>query len=288
MAEQRRVPEIERLEGRDMPAAPGLPYLAPPVHLGAAHAVTAPQVLVRTPTTQSAIGESPITRDVVAPIGAGETSPPLAAVWQQAADVLFAIAGERCDTVGTAWAQPHVPRDDAATNGVAATGPKVVDAVAASAVAPPAHQTPTISGVLRYAWRSVSRHRVDDPDDAVQQIGFEWLLLAATIQTTYDDVRRIVARVIDRAYRRFKKQQQALELLDIPVHADRVQDAFRDMQLDRDLGVRDLTDAEWQVVGLRRQGFTFAEIGLQVGIRKQRAREMFQTAVSYLQKRYCD
>jgi hypothetical protein len=40
------------------------------------------------------------------------------------------------------------------------------------------------------------------------------------------------------------------------------------------------------VVGLRRQGYTFAEIGAQVGMRKQRAREMFEVAVSYLRDRY--
>jgi DNA-directed RNA polymerase sigma subunit (sigma70/sigma32) len=145
-----------------------------------------------------------------------------------------------------------------------------------------------MAGVYRYAWKSINRHRVEDRDDAVQQVCLEWLLLAATVATTYDDVRRIVARVLDRAYRRLKKQEGTLDLLDVPVHADPVQDVFRDMQLDRDLGIKDLTEQEWHVVGLRRQGYTFAEIGEQIGMRKQRVREMFNYAASFLRRRYRD
>lgn len=278
MAEHRRIPEVERLEARDMPAVLGVPYVALPFHIGATHASAAPQVAVLTPITQSVAGESPVTRNVMSPIAAGESSHPLAAVWQQSADAVFFSVGERLDAVTDRITAPE-QEARAADDTVRA------DAVRAEAVVPSPQQTPTITGVLRYAWRSVNRHRVDDRDDAVQQICLEWLLLAATIPTTYDDVRRIVARVIDRAYRRLKKQQLALELLDVPVHADPVEDAFRDMQLDRDLGMNDLTDREWQVVRLRRQGYTFAEIGLQVGMRKQH-RELFMAAVSSLQERY--
>src|SRR5205807_5845469 len=140
-------------------------------------------------------------------------------------------------------------RADTVTDG--ATAPEPEARTVADAVALSPQRTPTIAGVQRYAWRSVNRHRVDDRDDAVQQICLEWLLLAATIATTYDDVRRIVARVIDRAYRRLAKRERTLELLDVPMRADPIQDSFHDMQLDRDLGVKDLTDREWQIVGLR-------------------------------------
>jgi DNA-directed RNA polymerase specialized sigma24 family protein len=265
MTEHRRIPEVERLEGRDMPSVLGVPYVAPPVHLGAMHAGALPQVDVLTPAAPSVAGASPVTLDVAAPVAAGASSHPFAAVWQQSADAIFSS-----DPIATEWTQPHV----------------ATDSVTATAVAP-AQPMPTADGVLRYAWRSVNRHNVGDREDAVQQVCLEWLLLAATVQTTYDDVRRIVGRVLNRAYRRLKKQQLAQELYDVPVNADPVDDAFRDMQLDRDLGMNDLTDREWQVLRLRRQGCSFAEIGRELGIRRQRARELVVAAVSSLRKRYC-
>ncbi len=280
MAEHRRIPEVERLEGRDMPSVLGVPYVAP----SPLHAPAAPQVAVLAPNTPSVAGESPVTRDVVAPIAAGAGSDPFAAVWQQSADALFSLVGGHGDAIATAWTQPPAPHADAAIHGVTApaheTGPTETVTLSSSQPAP------TITGVLRYAWRSVNRHRVDDRDDAVQQICLEWLLMAATVATSYDDVRRIVARVLNRAYRRMKRQGRAVELLDVPVNADPVEDAFRDMQLDRDLGMNDLTDREWQVIRLRQQGCTFAEIGLQLGMRRQRARDLFVAALSSLRERY--
>src|SRR5205807_3950799 len=89
MAERRRIPEVERLEVRDMPAGLGVPMVAPPFHLGVTHAGVAPQVAVLAPITPSVAGASPVTRDVVAPIAGSENSHPLAAVWQQSADALF-------------------------------------------------------------------------------------------------------------------------------------------------------------------------------------------------------
>jgi hypothetical protein len=265
MTEHRRIPEVERLEARDTPSVLGVPYVAPPVHL-ALHADVVPQVGVLTPAAPSVAGASPVTRDVASPVAAGASSHPLAAVWQSA-DAIFSGVGEHSDAFVTEWTQPQ----------------GATDSITAPAVAPSA---PTAEGVLRYAWRSVNRHNVDDREDAVQQVCLEWLLVAATVQTTYDDVRRIVGRVLNRAYRRLKKQRLALELYDVPVNADPVEDAFRDMQLDRDLGVNDLTDREWEVLGLRRQGYSFAQIGRQLGIRRQRARELVVAAVSALRKRY--
>jgi len=289
MVEQRRIPQVERLESRDVPSALGVPYLAPPFPLGTPPAIGTPQVVVLTPTTQVAASEPPVARDLVTPVLAAETRDPLAEVWQQSVDAVFSRLAEHSDPVSIAWTQPAVERGDPSPVGVTASEHPACAAanpLAAAAVSSPPQPAPTITNVHRYASRSVSRHRLEDPDDAVQQICLEWLLLAGTVATTFDDVRRIVARVIDRAYWRLKKKERAVELLDVPVHADRVADAFRDMQLDRDLGVKDLTDREWQVVELRRQGYTFVEIGERVGMRKQRAREMFNLAVSYLRRRY--
>lgn len=280
MAEHRRIPEVERLEGRDMPAVLGVPYAAPPVHLAATHAHVSPQVAVLAPTTQSAAEESPEIRAVASPSAAGASSHPFAAVWQLT-DAFSTSAADGSDSVTTAWTQPPALEADAATNGVTAAAH---EACAAGTVAQPA---PTMVGVLRYAWKSVNRYRIDDRDDAVQQICLEWLLLAATIQTTYDDVRRIVARVLNRVFRRLKKHELPLELLDVAVHTDPVQETLRDMQLDRDLGVNDLTDREWQVIRMRGQGCTFVEIGRQLGIPRQRACELFAAAASSLRQRYC-
>jgi hypothetical protein len=290
MAEQRQIPEVERLDSRDLPSAPGVPYLAPPIHLGAAHTIPAPELVVLTPTTPAAASQSQVTPDLT-PIAAGENDHPLAAISQQSTDVVFSSLAEPGDSASTEWTQSQALPVDPSTNGVTAPEPQAgeaADAIAATPGSPSRQETPTIAGVERYAWRSVNRHRLDDRSDAVQQICLEWLVLTATIATTYDDVRRIVARVIDRDYRRRAKQERTLELLDVAVRADATGDSFRDMQLDRDLGVKDLTDREWEIVGLRRQGYTFAEIGLQVGMRKQRARELFEFAVSCLRRRYRD
>ena len=281
MAEQRRIPQVERLEVRDMPAALGVPVLAPPIHVGAMHADVAPQVALLAPVTPSVAGESSVTRDVASPVAGSDHNHPLVAVWQQPADAIFGGASEYSDSVTT-----DVPRCDTATDSVMAPAQEAHPAVDTVQSAP--QPAPTMTGVLRYAWKSVNRHRVDDRDDVVQQVGLEWLLLAATIQTTYDDVRRIVSRVLNRAYRRLKKQERTLELLDVPTNADPVQDAFRDIQLDCDLGVNDLTDRQWQVVYLRRQGYSFTEIGREMGIPRQRACELFAAAASRLRERYCE
>jgi len=290
MAVERRIPQVERLESRDVPSALGVPYLAPPSPFGPTPAIATPQVVVVTPTTPVATGESQVARDLVTPAVAAETRDPLAGVWQQSVDVVFSRLAEHGDSVSIAWTQPAVQRGDPSPAGVTACEHPTCEAanpvVAAVPSAP--QPAPTIESVHRYASRSVSRHRLEDPDDAIQQICLEWLLLAGTVATTFDDVRRIVARVIDRAYWRLKKRERTLELLDVPVHADRVADAFRNMQLDRKLGIKDITDREWEVVELRRQGYTFVEIGERVGMRKQRAREMFNLAVSNLRRRYRD
>jgi DNA-binding NarL/FixJ family response regulator len=279
MAEQRRIPQVERLEVRDMPAVLGVPVLAPPIHLAPAHADVAPQVALLAPATPSVAGESSVTRDVASPIAGSDNNHPLVAVWQQPADAIFGDVGEHSDSATT-----DAPPCDTATDSLTAPTQEAPSAVDSMMTAP--QPAPTMTGVLRYAWKSVNRHRVDDRDDVVQQVGLEWLLLAATIQTTYDDVRRIVSRVLNRAYRRLKKQERALELLDVPTNADPVQDAFRDIQLDCDLGVNDLTDRQWQVVRLRRQGYSFTEIGQQMGIPRQRACELFAAAASRLRERY--
>jgi DNA-directed RNA polymerase specialized sigma24 family protein len=145
----------------------------------------------------------------------------------------------------------------------------------------------TIEDVQRYAWRAVRCHyRLRDPDDIVQQICLEWLEHAKTTDPTYHDLRGIVSRVIGRAYTQHGKQQRTRELSDQPAPADALQRELKDIQIDRDLGLRDLTDQEWQILELKRQGFTFEEIGSETGMRKQRAHEMYMAAVSYLQERY--
>jgi hypothetical protein len=144
-----------------------------------------------------------------------------------------------------------------------------------------------IEDVQRYAWRAVRRHyRLRDPDDIVQQISVEWLEQAKATAPTCHDLRRIVSRVIGRAYTQYGKQQRMRELSDQPAPADSLQREWKDMQLDRDLGVSDLTGQEWQILELKRQGFTFEEIGSEMGMRKQRAHEMYMAAISYLQERY--
>jgi hypothetical protein len=287
--EQRRIPEIERLETRDVPSAPAVPYLPSPIHLSALRASPTPPIIVIVPTTPAAASEAQVTRDLLTPAAPGDVGHPLAAVWQQAADVEFCSL---TDPVATDWLSQQILQVEPPENGATASqhqAAEAQDAIAATATAPsPQQSAPTIESVQRYAWRSVGRHRLDDPSDAVQEICLEWLQLAAVAVTTYDDLRRIVARVVDRGRRRLEKRNRTLELLDAPARGEGVEESFRDMELDRDLGMRDLTDREWQVVGLRRQGYTFAEIGLRVGLRKQRAREMFEVALSYLRQRYCD
>jgi hypothetical protein len=289
--EQRRIPQVERLETRDVPSAPAVPYLLPPVHLDATSGFPSPQVVVGAPPAPFTASEVQVALDIRTPNAAGECGYQIAAVWPQAPDAVFSSFADPHEPTSAEGTPQQALRVGASAGDITAPARQVGETpdVVAAAAAPstlPQGGTPTIEGVQRYAGRSVSRHRLDDPSDAVQQICLEWLQLAAMMATTYDDVRRIVARVIDRAYTRLGKQQRTAELFDVPARADAVQESFRDMQLDRDLNVKDLTDREWQVIELRRQGYTFAEIGVKMGMRKQRAREMFLVALSYLQVRY--
>jgi hypothetical protein len=291
MAAQRRIPQVERLESRDMPSMLGAPDLAPPLLSAATDAHGSPQVVLVAPASPVSAAAAQALPDLVTPARADENPPPLAVIWQQSADVVVSRLAQRCDPVSTNGPEQAVLGGNASPDDVAgyAHPPcKAADPVAAAAVPSASPRPPTMEVVHRYASKSVGRRRLTDPDDAIQQICLEWLLLAATAATTFDDVRRIVARVIDRDRWRFKKQQRTLELWDVPVHGDPVEAAFRDMQFDRDLGLKDLTEQEWQVVGLRRQGHTFTEIGARVGLRRQRAREMFNVALAYLRRRYRD
>jgi hypothetical protein len=294
--EQRQIPGVEQLEARDLPSAQSVPYLPAPLYFGPTSDFTSPQVLVRGSTTPPAVNEAHARHDLLPPAATGETVRQDAAVPLQAVDAVFADLGEPYPATSAERPRREAQRVDQsaigtpaperqlldATNGVAAAG------VAAAAGRPKSRHetTPTIDGVQRYAWKAVSRHRLNDPQDAVQQICLEWLEQASATETTYDDVRRIVSRVIDRAYTRLDKQQRTLELFDVAVRVDAVQESFRDMQLDRDLGLKDVSDQEWQAVGLRRQGYTFAEIGLKLGMPKRRAQEMYKAALFYLQDRY--
>ena len=55
------------------------------------------------------------------------------------------------------------------------------------------------------------------------------------------------------------------------------------MQIDLDQGVRNLAPQEREVLEMRRQGQTCDEIGLALGLSKQRVSEMCRAAVASLQ-----
>lgn len=136
-----------------------------------------------------------------------------------------------------------------------------------------------------------------DPEDIVQQVCVEWLekvgppaeAFARLLEHAPAEMRllrEVVSRVIARAVYHQKKQWIAIDFTDWPAPVNTAERDWAEFQADCEQGVGHLTRREWQVLELRRQGRTFAEIGSELRLPRQRVWEIYHGVEARLQKIY--
>jgi RNA polymerase sigma factor (sigma-70 family) len=136
-----------------------------------------------------------------------------------------------------------------------------------------------------------------DHDDLLQQIYVEWRQQVGPGDGTYaglldqkSNERRVlresVRRVIDHQRYEQTKQRRLVELIDQPAPSSPREREWADFQIDCDLGAVALSRRERQLLDLRRQGMTLAEIGTQLGLPKQRVCEIGMGLMGRLQQLY--
>jgi RNA polymerase sigma factor (sigma-70 family) len=138
---------------------------------------------------------------------------------------------------------------------------------------------------------------LSDREDLIHQIYVEWL------QQVKDDngdlsrvmkidsaerqvLRKTVRRVLDHARYEHTKQRRMVELIDQAAPSNAAEQEWLDMQIDTSTGTLQLGSRERRMLELRREGRTFEEIGLEMGLLKQRVSEMYSSAISSLQDLY--
>jgi hypothetical protein len=136
-----------------------------------------------------------------------------------------------------------------------------------------------------------------DHDDIIQQICLEWLEQAgppdgafprllekapAEMQLLRETVHRVITRI---TYQQRKGRVNA-DLSRWPAPDRPAERAWVDFKSDCERGVGHLTQQEWQILELRRQGHTFGEIGSTIGMLRQRAWEIYHDVVARLQHIY--
>ena len=133
-----------------------------------------------------------------------------------------------------------------------------------------------------------------EPEDMVHQVTVEWLeqvgtadkalpTLLAKDAPEWPVLKKTVRRVIDRVRYDLKKQTRMARVSDVAAPARSSAQDWIDMQIDLDQGVGNLAPQEREVLEMRRQGQTCDEIGLALGLSKQRVSEMCRAAVASLQ-----
>jgi hypothetical protein len=156
-----------------------------------------------------------------------------------------------------------------------------------------------LSNYARKAIRNEELHygALPDHDDILQQIYVEWReqvgpgdsSLAGLLHRDSAGrqvLRKAVRRVLDHARYEQTRRKRVLELHDQPAPVRPAAQDWADVRLDWSLGVGGLGDGERQVLELRSQGKTFAEIGAEMGLLKQRVFEMYSAALDRLQEVY--
>jgi hypothetical protein len=152
-------------------------------------------------------------------------------------------------------------------------------------------------GAIRAAERRVGPLR--DHEDIVQQICVEWLERAGPPEEAFPRLRdrsaaemrllrETVNRVIGRVVYQQRKRLLALDFADRAAPARRAEQDWVEFKSDCERGVGSLTRQEWQILELRRQGKTFAEIGTELAMPKQRVWEVYRGVEARLQQIYGD
>jgi hypothetical protein len=156
-----------------------------------------------------------------------------------------------------------------------------------------------LCGYAAQAIRAAERRAgpLRDHEDIIQQICLEWLEKAGPpdeafpkllkrsppeMQLLRETVNRVIARVI---YQQ-RKRLLASDFTDWPAPARPAERDWVEFKSDCERGVGSLTRQEWQILELRRQGKTFAEIGAEIALPRQRAWDIYQDVEARLQKIY--
>ena len=158
-----------------------------------------------------------------------------------------------------------------------------------------------LSNYARKAIRNEELHygTLPDHDDILQQIYVEWreqvgagdTALASLLHKDSAErqvLRKAVRRVLDHARYEQTRQKRVLALHDQPAPVRPSAQDWIDVRLDWSLGVGRLDARAKQVLELRSQGKTFAEIGAEMGLLKQRVFEMYSAALGRLRQVYGD
>jgi hypothetical protein len=158
-----------------------------------------------------------------------------------------------------------------------------------------------LSNYARKAIRNEELHHgaLPDHDDILHQVYVEWREQvgggdpALTGLLNRDSAERqvlrtAVRRVLDRVRYEQTRRKRVLELHDQPAPARPAQQDWIDVRIDWSLGVGNLDARERRLLELRSQGKTFAEIGAEMGLVRQRVFEMYSAAIDRLQEAYGD
>ncbi len=138
---------------------------------------------------------------------------------------------------------------------------------------------------------------LSDHDDIIQQICLEWLQKAGPPQEAFPRLldklpaemqllRETVSRVIARVIYQQRKGRRMADLIDCPAPTRTAEQDWVEFQSDCTQGVGRLSPLEWQILECRRQGKTFAEIGADLGIARQRVWEVYHEVEARLRRIY--
>jgi hypothetical protein len=285
---KRRMLGIEALEARETPdvslssavAYPAVPQSANQAVIGGAGAATQPQP----GATPHAVGPEVLDKDVLLGWLDSSSKPYLS---PQALKTLFSNAEELEKLLATPG---RLPQGEEATQALAP--------VAATQQS----QDQGWQYLFNYSRKAIRNAELKfgtlpDHEDMVHQIFVEWREQVGPADQTFarllnqdsterQILRKTVRRVIDHTRYEQSRQRRMVELIDQPAPAKPGEQDWIDLRLDWSMGPAITGPRQQRMLVLRSQGMTFEEIGLEMGLPKQRVCEAINDAVQRLQELY--